>query len=179
MAVIDLGGDFAQTLADAGRPAIPEGTYLAVIEKVEDYLKPETGSYGFNWFLLVNTTPYDPANPSGWDTEGRVVPLKHYTWLGYKVNGKLTQTEKAYNAANMLAALGLTTGLLDTDDVKYRQVIVRVKHAPSRNDPDTLWPEVSKALRYRVDDKIAPVLAYLAEAAETPATPEAEAEPEF
>lgn len=179
MSVISLGNDFAQAVADVGRPAIAEGTYLAVVEKVEDKLNPETGSYGFNWSLLVNTTPYDPANPTGWDTEGRVVPLRYYTWLGYKVNGKLTQTDKAHSGANMLAALGLVSGVVDTEDVKYRQVVVRIKHTPSRNDPDQLWPEVQKALRYRVDDATAPKLAFLAEAAEASAEPEAQAEAEF
>lgn len=158
-------------IEEASKPAIPEGKYLAIVTNVSEKTNSETGSYGLNWDLLVNLSPN--FSEDGWDEEARGLPMKHYTYIGKKVKGKVSDTSNAFATAQMLAALGQTSGNFDDADVRFRQIIVQIKHEPDNRNPDSgvLYPRVKRVFRYTVDGEVAPVLPGFEDYADT--TPDA------
>lgn len=175
MTVIVIPGSQAG-VEQSGRPAIPEGRYLAAVVDVEPKLNEKTGSYGMNWSLLVNLGTVE----QGWSTELRSVPIKHYTYIGKMENGVVSDTSNGFKTWDMMKALGQNNGVLDTDKSKFRQVVVTIRHEP--DDDGNVWPRVNKVLSYEVNNELAPVLQHLAEAAaaeQKPTAPTASAEPEF
>ncbi len=174
MTIITIPGA-KEKVEDVGLPAIPEGDFLAIVTSVEQKLNADTGAYGMNWQLLVNTG----LIADGWDREARTVALKHYTYIGKLVNGTVSDTSNMFSTAEMMKALNFLNGSIDTEQVPFRQVMVKIVHKP--DDDGNKWPRVKKASKYEINGEIAPVLQHLKEAAEAsePANGATKAEDEF
>lgn len=184
MTILEIPG-LQEAIANQNRPAIPEGKYLAVIQSAEVRVNVQKQSMGLMWSVLVNTNP--EALAEGWDADARTYPIKnYYTFLGrIGGDGRLTNTDNSFKATEVLAALGIKGGAVDLEDVKYRQIIVTIKHKADDRDEGLenprLWPRIDEVLRYTVGDEVAPKLKALAEmaAANAPATTSVSNEPEF
>lgn len=189
MAVVILPDNLDEMIDEAGKPALPEGKYLAIIVGGEPKLS-ENGknSYGVNWKLLVNTNPNSLTD--GWDTEASTLEVNFYSYIGKYAGGRLTDTDKGWLFTKMMKFLGVQ-GLksLDTDAHKFRQIGVIVEHVAGKDDreamkadpthvPDQLYVGIKTVFNYIVGEESCPVLAYLADAYEAPPTPEDEPEDE-
>lgn len=181
--IIQLPENFADMLAEAAKPPLDEGKYLAVVLAVA----PKTGqpkadgssSYGLSWDLLINTNPDSVTD--GWDAGAKTFPYKHYSYIGKLVQGRLTETDKGAGTRDMGNALGIN-GSFAISAVRFHIVIVEVKHAPSFEDEKALaadptheveryFVKVDKVRPYVVDGVKAPVLASLADSQEPAAAP--------
>lgn len=182
MSKINFGGDSVKDLIDnAGKPAIAEGNYLAVVTKIEDKLNDVTGSFGFNITFQVNSNP--ESIEDGWDTDARLQEIKNYTFVGYRKNGKLelspyTRIGKVFKALNLSQDM-------DTNDAIGSQVKVSIVHTPSQDDlvaiendpthtPEQFFAKINYINPYILDGVKAPRLAGFESVEEVFETEEAE-----
>lgn len=173
--VLDLSGiDFSE-LADAHEESsetpIPPGRYLAAITKFETKHNEDTSSFGFVWTLAVNS---DNENfEDGWNARAKTVPVTYYTYLGKKINGKMSYRNNdgsagkpGFSVVNMLKALDQAPGVIDPKLFLGRQIIVNLGAEPDfrqtsqgipAEDADKVL-KVAGTYKYIFEGEIAPRL---------------------
>lgn len=132
---IVLEADFFEQ-DDSYKPQIPEGRWLAKVDSVSMYQKPGSNSVSMKWGV---TFIEGPAAGKSKD---------HYTYVGKKVNGRLTEAEGGKTARQFLRAIGITPELtpeafengrmrLKPDTVINRTFYATVTHKsePNKNNP--------------------------------------------
>ncbi len=110
--------------------ALPDGTYLGIVQAVESKVGSRNNSVGWSWKLRLNS---DNEQLTDWNPAAKQVTVYYYTFLGYLENGQLVFRGKdgkpgrpGFTAVNMLKALGFRNGQLDKQDALGRQVLVTV-----------------------------------------------------
>ena len=119
--------DYEQVLEDLNRPAIPEGTFLAVVTKVALHPKrDDPTSLSIKWSLTLNLGSHE----DGWDAEGRTADLfpDYYTPYGRMEAGQFSPSKGIGITARMSRALGYDDGSINLSDAVGRQVLVTIKH---------------------------------------------------
>lgn len=148
MAVIDVSNatNRDETVENLNRPAMPEGTFLAVVTGAVIHQKNDNAhSLSIKWDMSVNIS----QNTEAWDAEGRVLDLRpaNYTPLGtvdgvdaetlteaLKGSGELPSgavltLSRGYGITDrMKRALGQTGDTIDLKDAVGRIVRVVIKH---------------------------------------------------
>lgn len=167
---IILPDNMEELIEESGKPALPEGRYLALIIGGEAKTS-ENGklSYGVTWQLLVNNNP--DSVQDGWDTEAATTAMNYvYTFIGTWTDASKKSFVKgkkpSFVFTHMMDYLGVTGKALNPAEHKFRQIIVKIKHEPDQRDPDTLRLVVQDVYKYIVGEEVCPVLANLAEAYE-------------
>lgn len=167
---IILPDNMEELIEESGKPALPEGRYLAIIIGGEAKTS-ENGklSYGVTWQLLVNNNP--DSVQDGWDSEAATTAMNYvYTFIGTwtdETHKRFVPNKKpSFVFTHMMDYLGVTGKALIPAEHKFRQIIVKIKHEPDNRDPDTLRLVVQDVYKYIVGEEVCPVLANLAEAYE-------------
>lgn len=119
--------DYEQRVEELNRPAIPEGTYLAVITAVSKHSKRgDEASKSIKWSLLLNLGSFD----DGWDSEGRTLDLfpDYYTPYGRDTEEGFKPSNGINITVRVTRALGYTDGSINLDDAVGRTLLVTIKH---------------------------------------------------
>lgn len=165
-----LPDNLDEMIEESGKPALPEGRYLAIImggaAKTSENGKL---SYGITWQLLVNNNP--DSVQDGWDTEAATTALNYvYTFIGTWTDATKTRfvsgKKPSFVFTHMMDYLGVSGKAMNPADHKFRQIVVKIKHEPDQRDPDILRLVVGDVYKYIVGEETCPVLANLAEAYE-------------
>ena len=123
-----------------------EGEYRVRIAAYEYKENPSTGAYGVNW-----TVVFDDGQE-----------YKYYTYIGRKVNGVLTETEKGFSTRNLIrSALNLSyqelleraqAGKLQLTDAIGKVVTAVVVHEEYERDGETRVSAKIKTVKSFVTD---------------------------
>lgn len=135
MTIINLGDTVEQIIESAGKPAIDEGTYLAIVTNIAPHENEVTGSFGLDFTFQVNTNV--ESLEDGWDSEARLQEIKQYFWVGKMEAGKVMGDPRATGIGKLLKALNLGTQI-DPKEAVGRILKVTIYHTPSQADAAAL-----------------------------------------
>lgn len=131
---------------DTRFPLIPAGEYPAVIKSIEARQQESTKVPGEMWTILDVTYAIDDAGVR--EETGLPEPtVRQSIFLDLNEEGKLAiGTGKNVNLGRLREATGLNKPgeAFSFDMLAGQAVVVAIKHNPDKNDPETIYANVSK-----------------------------------
>lgn len=140
--------DFEGVLDAVNRPALAEGTYLAVASAFETYVKPGKNSLSYNTTFLVNTDPN--ATVGGWAEGDKFMRLtRQWLYAGKIEDGRVNSNVPGTQLfIQTMANLGHVSGRLVMEDMKYRVLLITIVHESYKRDDGSVgWNAKIKSTR--------------------------------
>lgn len=145
-------------------PSVPEGFYLAQVLDAGSHVGEDKGkgkSLGFKPKMLVNVASHASIFselPDYWDTEGSMVQMTPYVFMGYLREGKFhhpvnkdTKLETpSFGITQWSKALG-TRGI-DPKNQINKIIIVKVEHKAHYSEEDRQVAEITRAYPFMDED---------------------------